>query len=250
MEFLRLLRSQLAEDRGPDADSTPLYLSGSVGSLFKVRLSAYGYTLVAKGVETGNVRRLRHEKEIYDRIRHTQGKYVPVCLGLIDLVLPYYFDGGEFVYFLLLSWAGRPLSRCIDKIDKTFVLNLTARAYAELHRLQVLHVDAEPRNILYDETSGTLMVTDFERAEFRGRQPLGSINLNGQDRKRKRGMAQKQRKDDFTMELQSVVGSVSMCLGGPQPSGSSGAYTLTKQHASSRLLVAHGVLKRVRAAGS
>lgn len=28
VEFLLLLRAQLAEDRGPDADSTPLYLSG------------------------------------------------------------------------------------------------------------------------------------------------------------------------------------------------------------------------------
>ncbi len=43
-EFLGLLRSQLAEDRGADAESTPLYLSGSVGSLFKIQLSAHGYT--------------------------------------------------------------------------------------------------------------------------------------------------------------------------------------------------------------
>ena len=57
-------------------------------------------------------------------------------------------------------------------------------AYTELHQLQVLHVDAEPRNILYDAISGTLMVIDFERAEFRGRQPLGSISPNGQGRKR------------------------------------------------------------------
>ncbi|KAK3899972.1 hypothetical protein C8A05DRAFT_46078 [Staphylotrichum tortipilum] len=209
-EFQYLLRSQLAEDRGPDADSTPLYLSGAIGSLFKVRLSAYGYTLVAKGVETGNLGRLQHEKEIYDRIRHTQGKHVPVCLGLIDLVLPYYFDGGEFEYFLLLSWAGRPLSRCIEEISKTFAIDQTTRAYAELHRLQVLHADAEPRNILYDATSETLMITDFERAEFHGRQPLNSISPNSQGRKRKHGMARKQGKDGFGKELQSVVESVSI----------------------------------------
>ena len=65
LEFLRLLRAQLAEDRGPNTDSTPLYLSGAVGSLFKVRLSAYGYTLVAKGVETANLARLQHENEVY-----------------------------------------------------------------------------------------------------------------------------------------------------------------------------------------
>ncbi|KAL2193978.1 hypothetical protein P885DRAFT_71775 [Corynascus similis CBS 632.67] len=218
VEFLRFLRAQLAKDRGPDADSTPLYLSGSVGSLFKVRLSAYGYTLVAKGVETGNLGRLRHEKDVYDRIYDIQGNHVPVCLGLIDLVLPYYFDGYQFRHFLLLSWAGQPLFSCIGQINKTFAIDLITKAYAELHRLRVLHIDAEPRNILYDTISGTFMVTDFERAEFRGRQPLGSISPNGQGRKRKRGLiVQKQEKDDFMEELQHVVERVSRCSGDTLP---------------------------------
>jgi hypothetical protein len=71
-------------------------------------------------------------------MHHTQGNNIPVCLGLIALVLPYYFDGREFEHFLLLSWAGRPLSRCIDEINKTFAIDLTTKAYAELHWLQVL----------------------------------------------------------------------------------------------------------------
>ncbi|KAK4243623.1 hypothetical protein C7999DRAFT_36041 [Corynascus novoguineensis] len=221
VDFLHSLRAQLAEDRGPDAESTPLYLSGSVGSLFKLRLSAHGYTLVAKGVETGHLERLSHEKDVYDQLQHLQGNHVPVCLGLIHLVLPYYYDGGQFKHFLLLSWAGQPLSRCIDGLDKTRAIDLATKAYAELHRLQVLHIDAEPRNILYDAISGTLMVVDFERAELRGRQPLGLISPNGQGRKRKRGwMAQKQGKDDFTEELQSVVERVSMRFGDALPGGS------------------------------
>ncbi|KAL2256946.1 hypothetical protein VTK26DRAFT_865 [Humicola hyalothermophila] len=221
VDFLHSLRAQLAEDRGPDAESTPLYLSGSVGSLFKLRLSAQGYTLVAKGVETGHLGRLSHEKDVYDQLQYLQGNYVPVCLGLIHLVLPYYYNGGEFKHFLLLSWAGQPLARCIDGLDKTRAIDLATKAYAELHRLQVLHADAEPRNILYDAISGTLMVVDFERAELRGRQPLGLISPNGQDRKRKRGwMAQKQGKDDFTKELQSVVERVSQRFGDTLPSGS------------------------------
>ncbi|KAI1407697.1 hypothetical protein F5Y13DRAFT_123197 [Hypoxylon sp. FL1857] len=211
-EFLRLLRAQLAEDRGPDADSAPLYQSGSVGSLFKIRLSAYGYTLVAKGVEAARLACLRRENGIYDQIRDAQGKHAPVCLGMIDLVLPYYYDGGVFKHFLLLSWAGRPLSRCIDVVGKTVAIDLTASAYAELHRLRILHRDAEPRNILYD--SGNLMIIDFERAESHDRQPLGLLSPNGQNRKRKRGLPQKQGKDEFTRELQSVVESVSRCFGG------------------------------------
>ncbi|KAL2168368.1 hypothetical protein VTG60DRAFT_7346 [Thermothelomyces hinnuleus] len=221
LEFRGFLRTQLAKDRGPEADSTPMYLSGSVGSLFKIRLSAYGYTLVAKGVETENLGRLRHEKGIYDRIHHIQGNHVPVCLGLIDLALPYYLDGCQFKHFLLLSWAGQPLFSCIDRINKTIVIDLITKAYTELHRLQVLHVDAEPRNILYDVINGTFMVTDFERAEFRGRQPLGSISPNGQGRKRKRGLiVQKQEKDDFMEELQHVVERVSRYFGDTLPSSS------------------------------
>ena len=49
------------------------------------------------------------------------------------------------------------------------------------------------------------MVVDFERAEFRDRQPLGSIDANGQKRKRKRGTPQEKGKNDFARELESAV---------------------------------------------
>lgn len=211
-EFLRLLRAQLAEDRGPDADSTPLYLSGSIGSLFKVRLSAYGYTLVAKGVETAVYPLLQHENQIYDRARDIQGKHTPVCLGIIDLVLPYYYDSGVFKHFLLLSWAGQSLNRCIEQVDKTLAIETITKAFVQLHQLRILHGDAEPRNILYDTSNGNFMVIDFERAEFRSHhQPLTLISPNN-SRKRKRGISQKEAKDDFKTEKQSVVGSVLRCF--------------------------------------
>jgi hypothetical protein len=213
LEFLRLIREQLAVDRGPDADSVPLYLSGSLGSVFKVRLSSHGYTLVAKGMESLDLARLRHENELYDRLRAIQGKHVPVCLGMVDLMLPYYYDSGVYVHFLFLSWAGRPLLECINQVDKAGVVNAVTMAFTELHKLRVLHCDAEPRNILYDASSGNLMVVDFERAEFHGRQPLGSISLNAQDRKSKRKTwqttSQQRENDVFARELQSVITCVS-----------------------------------------
>ncbi|OHE90299.1 hypothetical protein CORC01_14409, partial [Colletotrichum orchidophilum] len=55
---------QFPKDRGYDAHVVPLHLSGSTGSLFKVRVSSHGYTLVAKGVETLDLARLRHENEV------------------------------------------------------------------------------------------------------------------------------------------------------------------------------------------
>ena len=120
--FLYLVRAQLAKDRGRDADACALYLAGSTGALFKVRLSAYGYTLVAEGVEEHYLERLQREQSIYDRLRSIQGKYTPVCLGMVDLVLRYYYDGGVFEYFLFLSWAGEPLMRCVDQVQRKVVV--------------------------------------------------------------------------------------------------------------------------------
>ncbi|KAF2453121.1 hypothetical protein BDY21DRAFT_357348 [Lineolata rhizophorae] len=222
LEFLRLIRTQLATDRGRDADCMPLYLSGSLGSLFKVRLSSHGYVLVAKGMERFYLGRLRHENELYDRLRALQGKHVPVCLGRVDLILPYYYDGGVFEHFMFLSWAGRPVFKCINQLSQPGVVDAVTTAFKELHTLGVLHCDAEPRNILYDADRSNLMVVDFERAKFYDRQPLGSISPNGQKRRGKRGMlqkqekddmSQKQEKDDFAQELQFAVDSVSRCFG-------------------------------------
>jgi hypothetical protein len=110
-----LIRDQLAVDRGPDADCVPLYLSGSRGSLFKVGLSSYGYTLVTKGVEGMDAALLCHEKELYDHIRGLQGKYVPVCLGTVDLIQPYYYDSGVFKHFLFMSYAGQPVFKYMEQ---------------------------------------------------------------------------------------------------------------------------------------
>lgn len=45
-----------------------------------------------------------------------------MCLGLTDLVLPYYYDGGVFEHFLLLSWAGRPLLERVGQVSEAPVI--------------------------------------------------------------------------------------------------------------------------------
>ncbi|WQF90495.1 Putative protein kinase [Colletotrichum destructivum] len=204
-QFLRSILIQLAQDRGRDADAVPLYLSGSIGSLFKVRLLSSGYTLVAKGVERVDLGRLRHENDLYDRLQPIQGTHVPVCLGSVDLVLPYYYGSGVFEHFLFLSWAGLPLFDFINRTTKADIVNKVTAAYKRIHRLHILHHDAEPRNIMYDQKSGNVMIVDFERDEFRSRQPLGPLGPNANQRKRRR--TQKQGKDDFEKEQESVTGS-------------------------------------------
>ncbi|RYP06881.1 hypothetical protein DL765_009337 [Monosporascus sp. GIB2] len=140
-------------------------------------------TLVAKGVEKWSPSRLKHEHAIYNRLRPIQGKHVPVCLGLTHLDLPYYYDGGVFKYFMLLSFGGRPLldwtesarakagsSDQLQQLDKTVLVVAAKKAFGEMHALGILHGDAEPRNVLYNDQTRNLMIVDFERAEDRGRQ--------------------------------------------------------------------------------
>lgn len=210
--FLRLLQAQLDSDRGPDADCAPLYLAGAIGALFKLRLSSHGYTLVAKGAENRHLARLQHEAEIYQSLHDVQGWCVPVCVGLVDLVLPLYYDGKVFKDLMLLSFAGRPLLNCMCQLDRALTVDLVSSAFAQLHRLRVRHGDAEARNIMYDDSGPTIMIVDFERAEFFGRQPLSSISANSTKRKRKREVAQKQDDDMFAKELRSVIGEISRCL--------------------------------------
>ncbi|KAI8954159.1 hypothetical protein F4801DRAFT_534524 [Xylaria longipes] len=205
-EFLHLIRAQLARDRGLDADAMPLYLSGSVGALFKIRLSSHGYTLVAKGVEHAHLARLQHEKKVYDQLRTIQGKHVPVCLGNVDLVLPYYYDGGVFEHFLFLGWAGRPLFDLPRDANKPAIVDAVSAGFKSIHKLHVLHGDAEPHNILYDADNGDVMIVDFERARLLNREPLGLISPN---RKRKHGTCQeKQGTNNFAAEWRSIVQGV------------------------------------------
>ncbi|CAK7274072.1 hypothetical protein SEPCBS119000_005982 [Sporothrix epigloea] len=205
-KFLRLLRDQLAKDRGPDADIIPLHLSGAIGALFKVRLSAYGYTLVAKGMVRSKLERLEHERDVYDHLRSIQGKHVAVCLDLIDLILPYYYNGRVFGNLLLLSWAGRPLYQCVKEVSEKTLVSAVTKAFKSLHRLGVLHTDAEVRNITYDQAP---MIVDFERAKIVKSDPLGTADQDSQSRESKGEPVQQQEVNLFAEELRSVVYRVS-----------------------------------------
>ena len=198
--FRHCILEQLATDRGRDSNCIPLGLSGLHGSLFKVCLATHGYTLVAKGVEEGDASILRHEARIYDRLRDIQGVHVPVSLGIVDLILPYYFDGRICTRFLLLSYAGRPLNHIEDPLDQG-ILTQVPEAFAAIHKRRVLHQDAEPRNVLYDGRK--VIVVDFERANIRERPALGPISPNGHSRKRKQ-IGTKHSHDLFAHEMERV----------------------------------------------
>jgi len=145
---------------------------------------------------------------MYEHVPELQGTYVPVCLGEVPLLRPYYHSGGEYMHMLFLSWAGRPLFEYINLESRpSFQLKAT-RALQELHRHRVVHGDAELRNFLYDEAANRVMVIDLERAAIRKRAPLANISPNG---KRKRGMEEKEKPHDdpFVREMCALKGYMS-----------------------------------------
>ena len=60
--------------------------------MFKVTLSAFGYTILGKGIVRAFAEDLRHEADIYARLRYLEGIYVPVFLVALDLPQAYYYD--------------------------------------------------------------------------------------------------------------------------------------------------------------
>ncbi len=166
--FLCLVREQLARDRGHITDCEPLWINGSRGEMFKITLTSHGYTVIAKGVQIHNVPHIKNEAKIYHHLRSLQGIHIPVCLGAINLILPYYHKGGIFVRFLLQSYAGMSVGHTINEKNKDDILSKLTHALTTIHQLRVLHGDPDPVNFLIDEKSGVLQVIDFERSQICG----------------------------------------------------------------------------------
>lgn len=76
------MHEQLARDRGAITDCQSLCIEGSGDGLFKITLTAHGYTMIAKGMQQEHVAHLRHEKVIYCQLRPIPGKYVQFVLGV------------------------------------------------------------------------------------------------------------------------------------------------------------------------
>ncbi|KAI9670763.1 MAG: hypothetical protein M1817_003873 [Caeruleum heppii] len=160
-EFVRLIREQLARDL--DNNCKPLGLQGARGALFKLTLASQGYTFVAKGTVRAFVPHLRHEGDMYKKLRKLQGKTIPVHLGGIDLVHYYYLDiGVRIQHMLLMSWAGEP----VTELEMTsLMLREISRAVKEMLREGVEHHDVREPNVLWDPTRTRPMMIDFERSK-------------------------------------------------------------------------------------
>ena len=171
-DVAELVQSQLLHN--PDLDCECFNdrgLRGAVGCLFKITLTGYGYTFVAKGVAAHNGHKLRREMRVYDMLAPQQGTLIPVCLGIAALRLPYPLGNFQVVtHMLLMSYAGAPLhTRKVQKLAHARGIDLdeeAARTVRALAALGFVDEDEESTvNFAWCDEIGRVMKIDFDQAK-------------------------------------------------------------------------------------
>jgi hypothetical protein len=151
-------------ERSLDYGCEPLGKQGARGALFKLTLYSYGYTFVGKGTVEAFVPALKHEGRIYRHLIGFQGELIPIYLGNISLVNPYFLDFGvRIVHMLLMSWAGERAENLMSGLGRDFVEE-TRRAVRKLLDYGVEHGDVRSPNVLWNAESKQVMLVDFERS--------------------------------------------------------------------------------------
>ncbi|KAL8972887.1 MAG: hypothetical protein Q9197_002583 [Variospora fuerteventurae] len=158
LKLRELLRNQL--NRNMEDDCVDLRLQGARGMLFQLTLTSYGYTFVGKGTIDIYIPDLQHECRMYHRLQYLQGRLIPVCLGSIDLDIPWYDLNVEIIHILLMSYGGEAIEQARELQEKEqiqqFERTLAARG--------IKHQDIRRHNILDCKELGKLMFIDFERS--------------------------------------------------------------------------------------
>ncbi|KAL7783584.1 hypothetical protein V8C37DRAFT_397021 [Trichoderma ceciliae] len=208
-DFLSHLRIQLAEDDNLDAYCAPLRVANTPKSLFKIRLSLYSYTFIAKGGK-GSAH-LWSEKFVYDQIANLQGHHVPVCIGMLELITPHHHNRKAFKDMLLLSWAGRPFRNCSKQVSRDQVAGMTDMGLRAMHKLGVVYNGGlEPQNFLYDASRGSVMIVDFEDSSLEFCKTPAVVG-DYQTRKRKRDRWQEDARqvfeEDTICALETIMNS-------------------------------------------
>ncbi|TQW01037.1 hypothetical protein IF1G_00968 [Cordyceps javanica] len=168
-ELTELVQQQLLNNVEQDCECLLRRgLNGAIGCLFRLTITGFGYTLVAKGVQSFHAHRLRHEDVIYRKLAAQQGVLIPVCLGVVTLRLPYPMTNGKLVTdMLLLSYAGTPLySPSLQRWLEAGRVDVDAEACRTLGELRALGVEDEDDtsngNLTWCESVGRVMKIDFD----------------------------------------------------------------------------------------
>ncbi|KAL1887817.1 hypothetical protein Cpir12675_006403 [Ceratocystis pirilliformis] len=169
-DVCRLIREQIAIH--PENNCTLLYnegMYGAIGCLFKLSMNVYGYTFVAKGVESHNVRRLKRETRIYNHLRQQQGALIPVHLGLIKLFSPYPFMARftALSHLMLMSYTGKALhyGPSLDQRSQELGRDLGQEVedtYQKLEDWGLNDQDHDVCNATWCEDTQSVMKIDFD----------------------------------------------------------------------------------------
>ena len=177
-----LMLRQLAED--PDNGCEPLGKQGARGALFRLTLESYGYAFVAKGTVTAFKAKLKHEGLVYRHLDEVQGELIPVYLGNISLVRPYFLDiGVRIVHMLFMSWAGEQARKDIVQAIGRDLATETSWAVTKMLDCGVEHRDVRPPNVLWNPEIGNVVLVHFERSEILKLVPV--LQETSPNRKRK-----------------------------------------------------------------
>lgn len=165
-EFLGRLKDQLSLARQSNDYCTPLEQFGAIGKMFKVALVGHGYTIVAKATLRADWVFLHREGEMYELLTDLQGSVIPVCLGIVRVDPEFHHEGRLLSQFMVLSWAGLPLQRNMDKGLESLLTNTVLQAYGKLHGAGMQHRDPDLSNMLYNPLTSQVMLVDFHSSRF------------------------------------------------------------------------------------
>lgn len=161
-----LVKDQLGHDLDKDCECFDRKgIIGAIGALFKITLTGYGYTSVAKGVQADNEDKLDGEARVYSVLSKLQGVTVPVHLGNIKLTHPYHLiTCVRVTSMMLMSWAGTRIFE--DMLDQKEIRTKANHSVNQLKSAGVVHDDVRAENLVWNEENNCVMVIDFDRVFF------------------------------------------------------------------------------------
>ncbi|KIH93336.1 metalloprotease m41 [Sporothrix brasiliensis 5110] len=153
--------AQLAQNMDKDCQCLDRWgFFGRYGALFKLAVTGYGYTFVAKGVQAPHRHLLEDEAAVYTALAAHQGRLIPVFLGIADLARPLPLQSlARVPHLLLLSYAGPLLSP-----DDTHAAAERERTVAELQAAGLYNDDVHAGNMAWNAEAGRVMLFDFDQA--------------------------------------------------------------------------------------
>ncbi|KJR87544.1 uncharacterized protein SPSK_01482 [Sporothrix schenckii 1099-18] len=181
--------TQLAINADQDCECLGRHgLFGRHGVLFKITVTGYGYTFVAKGVRASDRDVLQHEERMYRIAEDVQGQIVPVFLGVIDLRQAVPLHSYVLVrHMMLLSYAGPDVQRALREGLLPPNIHLEPeglRTQKDLRAEGVVNEHVRRPNMAWNDEAQRVMHFDLYRAtsEYRSRgQAAREQDPHGQD---------------------------------------------------------------------